>query len=1000
MPRQMWVTVGAWMVLALLATSAAAQGTSAASITGVVRDASGAVLPGVTIEVASPALIEGVRAAVTDSQGAYRIIELRTGTYAVTFTLPGFAVFKRDGLQLPPNFTATINAELRVGAIEELITVTGETPQVDVQNINQQKTISKELLDTVPTGRSVIGFAALMPAAVNPATAQDVGGSMGESSVRISVHGAKQGDQKLLQDGMAYNILGQGGTGRTFFVNPLGTQEVVIDVGSGGSAEYSLGGAIVNLIPKDGGNQFSGTLFTAAANHAMQASNLTDDLRAQGLQSVNGVRHIYDANMVVGGPIRQNRLWFMSSHRLWGRRSRIANLFRDADTTDWVFTPDPSRPGDAGEDFRAHNIRLTWQATTSNKFTVAYDSQDNRSNVQGGALASGVRSLEAITNPDVYCNKPNLIQGTWTRPSQRLLFEAGSSTLLNYRDLLSGDPCGGDIYANAVREQSTNFIYHGSGNRFTSNTYHTTQRFSVSYVTSAHTLKAGMSAMETLSTPGYTERGAVGFPVDYTFNFGRPASLTQYVSPLIDDVGIRPDLGIFVQDQWSLDRVTLKAGLRYQYHRAFSAAIDQPEGLLGPPATHYPAADCLPCWHDLNPRLAMAWDVFGDGNTAVKGSLDRFVGAVTTGLAVAYGPSGAQVVNTTRAWTDTNANFYPDCNLRSSGANGECGAMANSSFGQSSPQRRADPDWVSGWNNRPYNWSTSVSIDHQLRPGIALNAGYYRRWYGNFTVLDNTLVTPADYDPFCITVPTDSQLGSMSGRQVCGLYDIKPGKFGLVDTVETLAKNFGDQTEVFNGLDANFAVRIAGGATVSGGWNVGNSVNTATTSGNVGIALGTNSKTNSCFVVDSPQQLYNCESGNPYQHRVKVNGSYPLPKDMQLALVYQNLPGPNYDASIVVPTADIAPSLGRPLAGGTRNVTVGLFVPNSQFLDDRVNQLDVRVSKIIRFGGKRVQGNFDLYNLFNNNAVLNVNSAYGPSWLRPTQILDARLAKISFQVDF
>jgi hypothetical protein len=383
-------------------SSTYAQGTSAASIAGVVKDASGAVLPGVTVEVSGPALAGQIRTTTTDDQGQYRVLELRTGSsYVVTFTLPGFAVFKREGLDLPPNFEARVNAEMKIGALEETITVAGETPQVDVHNVTQQKTISKDLLDAVPTGKSVLGLAALMLAAVNRATAQDVGGSMGESSVRISVHGAKQGDQKLLQDGMSYTILGQGGTGRTFFVNPLAAQEVVIDVGSGGSAEYPLGGAIVNLIPSDGGNLFRGTFFGAGANHSMQFDNLDEDLQAQGLTTVNGVRHIYDANVVFAGPIVRNKLFFMTSHRLWGRRSRIANLFADADTTDWIFTPDLTRPVDACEDFRAHNGRVTWQPVAQHKFTFQYDYQDNRSNVQGGALSSGARSFEAITNPDV-----------------------------------------------------------------------------------------------------------------------------------------------------------------------------------------------------------------------------------------------------------------------------------------------------------------------------------------------------------------------------------------------------------------------------------------------------------------------------------------------------------------------------------------------------------------------------------------------------------------------
>ena len=253
---------GLWLFSAM----AAAQGTSTAAISGIVSDSSGGVLPGVTVEAASPALIEKVRSTVTDERGQYRLPELRPGVYTVTFSLPGFSTLKREGLELRTNFTAQVDVELTVSQLQETITVSGATPLVDVQSATQQRTVSRELLDAVPTAKSALGIAALIPAVVEPPNAQDVGGSKGERSVRITVHGGKTFDSRLLQDGMRYNALTPGigsleGTGRGYYANPLAVQEVVVDLGTMGSAEYSLGGAQVNSIPKDGGNRFTGSFF-------------------------------------------------------------------------------------------------------------------------------------------------------------------------------------------------------------------------------------------------------------------------------------------------------------------------------------------------------------------------------------------------------------------------------------------------------------------------------------------------------------------------------------------------------------------------------------------------------------------------------------------------------------------------------------------------------------------------------------------------------------------
>jgi hypothetical protein len=482
--------------------------------------------------------------------------------------------------------------------------------------------------------------------------------------------------------------------------------------------------------------------------------------------------------------------------------------------------------------------------------------------------------------------------------------------------------------------------------------------------------------------------------VNYTFNNGRPTSLTEYVTPRYVKSELKPNMGIFVQDQWSLHRMTLNLGLRYDYLRAYSPELDQLPGFPFYEAVHYDKVDCLPCWHDINPRAAVSYNLFGNGRTALKAGIGRYVESLGSQMASDFSPANAIVAQTTRAWTDTNVDFYPDCSLANPAANGECGALANSAFGKPQISTVPDGDWITGWGRRGYNWELSLGVDHELLPGFAINAGYYRRWFGNFAVNDNTLVTPADYDPYCITAPADARLGSISGSQICGLYDIKPEKFGQVFTARTLASNFGKQTEVYNGVDLNFALRLRNGAMASGGWNIGN---TFVAGSNAGITF---SKSNQCFVVDSPQQLYNCESQNPYQSRIKLNGSYPLPRGLQAAVVYQNLPAAVYGAAYTVSTTAIAPSLGRQLAGGTRNVTIELLPTGSGYVDQRVNQFDARFSKILRAGGMRWQGNVDVYNLFNSSAVLQVNSTYGPNWRQPTQILDARLLKFSIQADF
>jgi len=516
------------------------------------------------------------------------------------------------------------------------------------------------------------------------------------------------------------------------------------------------------------------------------------------------------------------------------------------------------------------------------------------------------------------------------------------------------------------------------------------ERFSVSYVTGSHNFKVGLFTSQG-SDNTYIDRGSI--PFSYTFRNGSPTSLTEFVSPTNVTEDMKPELALYVQDQWRLDRFTLNLGLRYEYMKVYVPAQTRPASQLAPAASFNPV-DCVPCWHDLNPRLGLVYSPSADGKTAIKIGLDRFVAAASAVNADPFNPVNASVNSTTRSWNDgITHNFFPDCDLTNPAANGECGPMNNTSFGQLAILTNPDTNWSQGWGKRGYTWQFGVSVDREVRPGVSVSAGYYRTWYGNFTVTDNLNVTPANYDPYCITAPTDSRLpSSISGQQICGFYDINPTKFGSVNNVVTLADKFGKQTEIYNGADIGFNARLAHGGHVSGGWNIGDSLSS-------GLATES-ARTNNCFVVDSPQQLYNCASGNPYQQRFKINGSYPLPWDLQAAAVFQSLPSLNYGANLTLTSAQVQGSLGRPLAGNTANVTFDRLQPNSQFLPGRINQLDLRLSKMLHAGHSRIQLNADVYNALNSSAVLGVINTFGATWLTPTQILDGRLVKFSAQLDF
>jgi hypothetical protein len=943
-------------LLAVPAQAAAQSGTS--GIAGTVRDTTGAVLPGVTVEASSPALIEKVRTVTTDDQGQFRVLGLVPGVYSVSFSLEGFNSLRRDGVELTANFTATISVEMRVGALEETVTVSGQSPVVDVQNTTSRNLISSEVLDAVPTNKTLAAWAALTPGLGAGATAMDVGGSKGEQSIRLAIHGGRGSEQRMLLDGM--NVSGVSSYWG-FMPDPAATQEIVVSLG-GGSAEADLGGVQMNFVPRDGGNRFSGSVFANFANEGMQGDNLSDAIRARGLTTVNAVDQIYDVNGSFGGPIAIDRLWFYSAHRRWGNGTTVAGLFENLTPTAWSYTPDESSPGVEDYVQRSHNLRLTWQAAARHKIRASFDYQDHCDCHRG--IADGRTSPEAA-HRRIY-NPNNVPQAHWTfTATNQLLVEASASArIFNWINT----PAHPDVTRDSITvlEQSTNFRYRAAANYGEHLSSGADQKVAVSYITGTHAFKTGVQVHETW----IRHEDVPWSGLQYTFRNGLPVSLTQWAVPFSTSERQKALLGLFAQDQWTIDRLTLNFGVRYDYNDSY---VPPQRFGAGPfvPARAFDRVDCVPCWHDVSPRLSVAYDLFGDGRTAIKFGWNRYMAEQTNEIARAMNPVVTTVNSATRAWTDANGDFVPQPD--------ELGPLSNANFGNVVVTSRYSDDLLTGTGARAYNWQANASIQHELRPGLAVDFGYFRTTWHNFYISDNTLAGPGDYDPFCVTMPADARLPGGGGNQVCGFYDIKPDVFGRVDSLVVMD---GTREDVYNGIDATVRLRLPGGAFLAGGMSTGSQ------------------RQKECTIVDSPDTRY-CETTSPFfRPQFKFSGSYPLKWDMQVSGVWQSLPGIPINATYVATSAEVLPSLGRPLSGRAATVVLNDIIEPFTQWEGGIHQLDVRLTKGLRVGRYRLEGMIDLYNVFNASPVLATNLRYGPEWLQPTQILAARMLKIGGRLEF
>jgi hypothetical protein len=1013
------------LLLFLLPTAAFAQ----AAITGVVRDTSGAVLPGVTVEAASPALIEKVRSVISDATGQYRIVDLRPGIYTVTFQLPGFSTVRRESLELRTDFVATVNADMKVGELQETVTVTGESPTVDVQSARVQTIMDRDVIAAIPSSRGATGLQSLVPGMSSNGDSGGING--GSGGMAGFIHGARASDSRTLHDGI--NTGWAGANSNAAVSNVAGSQEVVLTT-SGGLGEAETGGVTLNVIPRDGGNNFSGTFFTSGASGAMQGSNYTQALRDAGLRSPQELKKVWEVNPMGGGRIIRDKLWFYATYREVVAENTIPGMFFNknaGDPTKWLYEPDLSRPSFSDSLTRNAIGRLTWQISPRNKISLNHSEQYDTQNRQGGGSATRTPEAQGLR---LYT--PGHIQtATWASPfTSRLLFEAGWGNYLSrYANLAPRiDGSHNDQLISVVEQCSAGCANNGGipgliyrFNQPLQAGFERHQigtlaqmRASASYVPGAHNMKFGYQGNISHPSQGYFNFTPF---LGYRFNNGIPNQLRQ-TAVYPGTVKFQRNIlmtSFYAQDTYTRARLTLQGGLRYDAIGTSypDSGVGGPDYALMPTRIFYPAGstDGI-AWKDLTPRMGAAYDLFGNGKTAVKVNIGKYLTALTASNSdLDLNPLIRTALDTTRTWTDANGNFIPECNLQSPDANGECGRMDNQNFGKEIFTKSFDPDLIAGWGKRTYNWEMGVSVQQEIMPRLGLTVGYFRRWYGNFYTADNRNTTAADYTPFSIPVPADPRLPGGGGGTISGLYNLVPSKVGQEDMYSQLASNFGEIRENWHGVDMNVNARLRNGLTVQGGTSTGRrmqdncavrSVLPETYSWDNTVAVQTTRViTTTGSTATSGLQNYSCRVVEPFRTSLRGLATYIVPKaDVNVSFTWRSDPGEELRADYVVTNAIAAPSLGRNLSSG--NVTVNL-IPRGTLYAARINNMDMRIAKILRFGGTRAQFGVDVYNLLNNDAVTTQNLGYtapiagrASIWQTPTAILPARYARLNLQVDF
>jgi hypothetical protein len=936
----------------LLGASASAQ-VQTGSIVGAVSDTSGAVLPGVTVTLAGERLIGGAQTFVTDTNGAYRFDRLPPGDYTVKFELAGFRSVERAAIRVNAAFTATVNARLEVGSLEETITVTGESPTVDTKSNLQQTVMSQEILEGVPTGRDPWSLARLIPG-VQVGT-YDVGGTQSMQQSSLAAHGSNTADVSYNIDGATVNWSGGGG-GATMLYYDQGMFEEVNYMTSAIPAEVMAGGISINMVTKDAGNAWRGNVRYSFSNNDLQSENHLDIQRTLPSFLGNPTLKTYDANFSGGGAVIQNRLWVNGTVRRW-----IVNKLTNTRNLDGSQALDDNT-------LKNYSGKATASISSNHKVMFSYLWNDK---IRGHRRDSNdlIPDIAAV----VQTNPATTTQFKYTGIfGPRLVFESASSAMLgqtNY-SYQPGTP------ADAIR-----WVDFTVGAQNFAAPRHEEQPNSrvqfdniIAYNTSGwggdHFLKAGVQFARLYFEQRYTVQGH--HYVEYSN--GVPNRVRLFNTPTVNK-NLAHVIGFFFQDAWSVNsRLTLNIGARIDNYKGIlpeqsnvNVQFDNnsyTQGVAADGTGPYIGPRSLSRQEVLNQtkgvwRAGLVFDVTGDGRTALKSNYSRY--ALQVGIDRVTAVNELTVGSRTCPWSDPNG----DGRFQANEINmAQCSAFSG---GLNTFYAADGVDW-------PYSDEFTAGVERQVGTAMRVGAMYYFRTNRDQLGVRNEAVPTSAYTPFTVTVPQGP-----SGSTTATVYNLAPA---LVSASNNIRDNRPELDTEYHGVELTAARRFSRNWQMVGGLTIGRNEG--------GLGGGD--------LNDPNQTLYpRGIIGNDSKVGFRLSGSYnDLPGGINFAGSLVANGGYPYISTYAVSRA-IAQAAGVALTRSSQTVSL------SRRGDERlptVAMMDIRVSRTFRFGGRRFVPQLDVFNITNADTVVSLQNAVGSTYLNPREILAPRIIRVGFSLDF
>ena len=958
MMHKVCVLFGAAFAVTLLPLQLNAQST----ISGAVTDASGSIVPGARVEATSPALIEKSRVVTTDGQGRYAIIDVRPGIYTLTFTASGFSTVRKDNVEVPSNVTVNVSTAMVVGSVEQTLQVQATTPVVDVENVSHPTVLSRSDMDALPTARYMQSIGSYVPGV--HLNSPDIGGSQQIEQNYLSAHGNNSVHSTYLLDGMLINTNLIDGQVQNYVDNSM-IQEVTYST-SNFTAEVSAGGVLTNLVPKTGGNTFHGQLYAGGSDGAWQSSNISSKLtqrNAPGILNQDEIVKIEDFDGSIGGPILRDKLWFLVSGRKQVTYTAAgASTYPNGD------------PGIQDAWLWVGSARLTWSPNAKNRFTGMFERnwKTKLHEILDGHAGSGV-GIPVNPATDSTRRDPVMYyigQAKWTGTlTPRLILQAGYSIdKLDYNDLyqpsVNATPFTPDWYRlTSVYDAGRNTrAVSGFYNAYVINT-RSVETVSAAYVTGSHQLKFGQTWGW---GPANSRITANGDGEIYNVN-GSTLGFVAYNTPLVTNQHLNADIGIYAQDTWHYKRLSITAGIRWEYLKATIDPQSAPAGrFVG--ARNTPSISCeqvpgLGCWSTWHPRIGFVYDLFGKGKTAVKGGFGKYNTPQSTGFLTAFN----SIAFKSTFLSQTNAAAVPI----------------------NSPNATFTAPLVSNWDavnsthldknfQREYNLQYSLGVQHQLFSGVGLNFNWYRRSNYQATLALNMAVPSSAWTQTPAINPLDGS--------TFPIYNLKSQYVGLPSVIYQTNAPRSLVSETYIGYETAIQARLKHGVFVYGSWTMerDRTRNCAQSSS----ALNDPNSLRFCDMFGGLFQESGSVPGVPFRHEFKVTGSTPLYRGVTLGVSFYSNPypgtaGPDNDGFAQVfwsvsnttryPTGCVGCTPGalvNPNLAPGQTETLPLLAPGARSTP-RLNQLDISISRPFKFRERfSLIPSANIYNMLNSNAVI------------------------------